>query len=225
MIAYSTNEVSRSTLADQIYEHILGDILSGKISAGSKLLTSHLAKRFGTSLAPVREAISRLTEEGLIETKPFVGSVLKEQTWNDLEEIFLMRQVLEVHAAKLIISQKLPKFDAKHPVRIAFENLITATKTKNIQQIIGADVEFHREICKLAKSPLTLEVWTTIMKRYRGARLIFERHHPDSMKQIIENHQMLIDALESGNVKKAETEFCLHLSSAIEYLRLKVIEG
>ncbi len=217
-------EVSRTTLADQVYQVLLGDILSGKLQAGSKLLTAHLAQRFNTSLAPVREAISRLTEEGLVETKSFVGAVIKEPTWDDLEEIYRMRQVLEVHAVKLVVSQRLPKFEKHHPLREALENLIKASKTHSPQRIIEADVEFHREVCKLANSPLTLEVWTTIMKRYRGARLIFETRHPDSMSRIVDDHKFLIEILESGNTKKAELAFREHLNIAMEYLRPKGLE-
>ena len=213
--------ITRETLADKVYDLLLGEILSGKIEPGSKLLTAHLASRFGSSLAPVREAISRLSEEGLVVTEPFIGTVIKEPTWKEFKEIYLLRQELEAYAVRLIMNKSKIKFDDKHPARKALEKLGKAAIKGNGQEIIEADLEFHRAVCEIAESPLTLEVWNTIIKRFRGARISFQSRRPDDMHEIYNNHKILLDVIETGNAAKAEKAFRDHLIDAMERLQPK----
>ena len=211
--------IERATLADRIYQRLLDDILKGQFEPGSRLLIAHLASRFGTSQAPVREALRRLTEEGLVVTEPYIGTVLKEPTWEEFQEIYLLRQELEAYAVRRIMSQPNVKFRSDHPARQALRELARAVKSGSSQHIIDADLAFHRAVCASADSPLTLEVWTTIIKRFRGARLSFVRRSPDDMSTIVSTHQMLLDALETGNAAEAEAAFRFHLNDAMDRLR------
>jgi len=77
-----------TSLSDKVYNRLLADIISGKIAAGDKLGEDAFSARMKVSRTPVREAIHRLTQEGLIERIPRCGCFVKEQDLNQLEEVF-----------------------------------------------------------------------------------------------------------------------------------------
>jgi DNA-binding GntR family transcriptional regulator len=209
----------RVTLADRIYQQLEDEILSGQLEPGSRLRIVHLADRFGTSQAPVREAIRRLTEQGLAVTKPYVGTVLKEPSWNEVEEIYALRAELEAYAVRRILSQPRPRIRSDHPIRHAFADLQRAVRAGAPMGVVDADMEFHQAVCVAANSPVTLELWEMLTKRTRGVRLAFEIKRPDDLSTMSETHRTLLTALEAGDPVAAEREFREHLDDALRRLR------
>ena len=88
------------SLADQVFEHLETDILSGKYQRGEVLTESKLSIELGVSRTPIREALRRLEQEHLIEESG-KGSVVIGITEKDLKDIFLIREQLECLAASL----------------------------------------------------------------------------------------------------------------------------
>lgn len=203
----------RATLQDRVYAAISADIDSGVLRPGERLRVVHLAKRFGTSQAPVREALRRLTEEGRAATVPYVGSVVREPAWAEIQDIYAVRTELEAYAVRRIFAQEGVSLA---PVRRAMRDLERAVRTEDEVRVLDADLELHRTVCALAGSPVTLELWDTIVQRFRGARLALRRGHPDDLVTIVPSHSELINALESQDVYSAEVAFRAHLTSALE---------
>ena len=85
-----------------------------------------------------------------------------------------------------------------------------------MEDLVAADLEFHRQICALAGSALTLEMWETIVQRFRGARLSLLREHPDDLATVVSSHESLLTAIESGDAGIAQGEIRQHLRSAVE---------
>jgi len=203
----------RSTLQDRVYAGISADIESGALAPGERLRVAHLAQRFGTSQAPVREALRRLTAEGRAETVPYVGSVVKAPTWTEIQDIYALRTELEAYAVRRIIAETSPPSLA--PVRRALRDLARAVRSGDQIAVLDADLEFHRQVCMLAGSELTVEMWATITQRFRGARLSLMREHPDDLVTVVETHEALVDALDSRDTRRAERAFREHLASAV----------
>ena len=88
------------SLADQVFEHLENDILSGKYQRGEVLTESKLCAEMGVSRTPIREALRRLEQEHIIEESG-KGSVVIGINEKDLEDIFLIRKSLECMAASL----------------------------------------------------------------------------------------------------------------------------
>lgn len=211
----------RSTLADRIYGQLEEDILSGRLEPGSRLLIAHLANRFGTSQAPVREAVRRLTEQGLAVTEPYVGTVLKAPSWDEVVEIYDLRAELEAYAVRRILSHPHAGLRSDSPIRRAFRDLQRAVRAGAPMGVVDADMEFHRAICEAANSALTLELWELLNKRVRGVRLAFETKRRDDLSTMSDTHRSLLVALESGDPVTAERAFREHLRSAL--LRLHAL--
>lgn len=220
MTAVREPGTERATLADKIYARLQDEIMSGQLEPGSHLRIAQIAGRFGTSQAPVREALRRLTEEGLAVTEPYVGTVLKEPSLEEVEEIYLLRQELEAYAVRRILSQPSVRFRPE-PIKRALRDLQRAARAGDPAGIMEADLAFHRAVCAAADSALTLEVWSMITKRVRGARISYERTGPDDLSTIVELHRSLLEALEAGDPQAAEQAFRQHLASAVEAMRAR----
>ena len=96
-----SKRVEPALLADQVYQSIHEAILNGDLAAGSRLTVRELAEQVGTSPMPVREAIRRLEEAGLVERQPHRGAVVKSLTLEELLHVYNIRRLLEVEAARL----------------------------------------------------------------------------------------------------------------------------
>lgn len=86
------------SLPDKVYRRLLADIISGKIPPGEKLKEDALSLRMKVSRTPIREAIHRLTQEGLIERIPRCGCFVKKNNNEDVRDFFECRMLLECHA-------------------------------------------------------------------------------------------------------------------------------
>lgn len=204
---------TRETLQDQIYKQLRDEILDAEILPGSSLRVLHLAARFGTSQAPVREALRRLTDEGLAVTVPYKGTVARESTWDEIADIFLLREELEAFAVKRIFARSRVDLSG---VRSAQRNLNRAVRTTDRVKILDSDLELHHQVVLLAESPITLETWAFLIKRLRGARLSLEREFPAPIDSVVETHEALVKALEGDSAEEAEKTFRHHIRSALE---------
>lgn len=87
-------------MSDRAFEALYTAIMQGDLEAGRRLQVRELAESLGTSMMPVREALNRLEEFGLVETSPYKGAVVKTFTQDELLEIYSVRTVLESEAVK-----------------------------------------------------------------------------------------------------------------------------
>ena len=92
---------SRSSLAEQAYLAIRERILRGQLALGAVLSRRRLAEQLGMSMLPVSEAVQRLEAEGLLESRPQVGTRVRIPTEEDLRERFIIREALESQSARL----------------------------------------------------------------------------------------------------------------------------
>lgn len=205
--------MTRETLQDHVYNRLRDEILNAEIPPGTSLRVLHLASRFGTSQAPIRDALRRLTDEGLAATVPYKGTVARELRWDEIADIYLLREELEAFAVKRILARRKVDFTG---VRTAQRHLNRAVRIGDPINVLDADLALHHEIVALAESPITLETWSFLIKRQRGARLSLEREYPTPIDSVVETHDVLVKSLESGNPAEAEEAFRHHIRSALE---------
>lgn len=207
-----TDAPRRSTLQDRVHDRLYEEIWRGDLAPGAHLRVVPIAQRFGVSQAPVREALRRLTDEGLAVTEPFIGTVVKQARWEEVEDIFLVRSELEAFAVRQVMTTRPHRLA---PARRALRDLERAVRGGQSIEILDADLAFHRAVCEATGSPLTVELWTITIKRFRSVRLLLDRHHPDTYATVGPSHRALMDALDSGEVSLAEQAFREHLRAAL----------
>lgn len=89
------------TLAEEIYRFLEGEILSGRIEGGTRLVLRQIAEQVGTSIIPVRDAINRLEDVGLAVSEPRKGAVVKAYSTAELIDIYELRLLIEAEATRL----------------------------------------------------------------------------------------------------------------------------
>ena len=100
--------LARTSYADQAHEAIRTWIVSGELPMGARLVETQLSERLGVSRAPVREAIRRLTEEGLVDAVPHVGATVRTLDGDGLVDLYNARAAVEAVAIRLAVRNRMP---------------------------------------------------------------------------------------------------------------------
>src|SRR5688500_12491993 len=98
--------IPRATFASMVGERIRNSILEGALAPGSQLNEIELASSFGVSRGPVREALQRLIQEGLLRSEPHRGVFVPVLTDEDIDDVYLAREALESAAVRRIAQLK-----------------------------------------------------------------------------------------------------------------------
>lgn len=199
-------------LQGEIYQLLRQAILTGTLAPGERLLELHLARQFGTSQTPVREALRRLVEERLVEYRPRRGTYVRKPRLGELEDVYSLRAELEAWAARRLIARK----DANDHYRLrqALQRLEQAAAKRDIQGVVDADMEIHRTLCECCGSPLLLEIWTAVDSRVRGLRSHSPTPTRTEFRQLVDQHRGIVEALISGDIRLANRRIREHMRTA-----------
>ena len=130
-----------------IVERLREDILAGRLPPGSRLVECDLTSRFGVSRGPVREALRRLSADGLIEHWPHRGAVVRRLTEREIRELFLIRIEMEALAARLAAMADAP--DRRERFAAAIQP-IYAEAARNACEYLKENAAFHDAVMALA---------------------------------------------------------------------------
>jgi DNA-binding GntR family transcriptional regulator len=212
--------VRRSTLADQAYEELQEQIVSGRLSAGQRLLADELADELAISQTPVKEALARLEHEGLIEGAARRGSVVRRFTLADIEEIYDARLLLELHAVDAgfadgrvdaAFAGELQAIFASHMREIEKQT------EEGLAEAIRLDRAFHERLVSIGGNRLVAN-WhrivlrqTQTIRNYSLARYAVERTRRE--------HGAIVEAARRGDGAATHDALRLHLiASRDEFL-------
>ena len=161
------SSIPSRSLAQDVYNEIRQRLINGELPPGSRLVNRTLGKQFGVSLIPVREALSRLASEGLVEHIPDAGAYVRRLDRKELIQLYEVREPLESFAA----SAAAKKIDVHSLRRLkeicaawqelaeqARETPKVAISGKAVDRWIDNDIAFHEIIIEAADNP-----WLTQM--------------------------------------------------------------
>lgn len=202
------------SLADQVFEHIETDILSGKYQKGENLTESKLSLELGVSRTPIREALRRLEQEHLIEEAP-KGMVVVGIGEKDLADIFEIRAALEGKAAAL--AAKNYTDEQMNIIREALEFQEFYLGKQDPDRIKSMDSRFHETIYKMSGSTIFYDVLMPLHKKilkYRKASVTDSSRAAASVAE----HRAIYEALLARDAKLAEKLISEHLSNAYNHI-------
>ena len=130
-----------------IVERLREDILTGRLQPGSRLIESDLTARFAVSRGPVREALRRLSADGLIEHWPHRGAIVRRLTEREIRELFLIRIEMEALAARLAAAADAP--DRRDRFAASIEP-INSDSPRNPCDYLKENAAFHDAVMVLA---------------------------------------------------------------------------
>ena len=181
------------TIRRRIYEHLREELLNGGLSPRQHLIEAKIAKELGTSRTPVREAFHSLELEGLIESIPRVGYVVKPISEQEVEEICEIRVAIEGMAARWAIEKAHGKLVVELRKNISISE--DKVSKRDVRAFVDMDARFHEIISKFSGSQRLLELAQTLrrhMLRYR----IQSIYSVDNVLRAIEGHKEILQAIE-----------------------------
>lgn len=176
--------------------------MSGTLKPGDRINVDKLALQFKVSHIPVREALKRLEAIGVLVVEPNKGAHVPELSRNDIKNIFEIRKALEGLAASLAAG-RIDR-DQKRSLQTQVRKMQEASNSNDFFKLFAADKEFHRILWDLSGNPFLVKSLSILMLPYFGflaARGYYvHREQPGYVPQV---HQEILDALCSGNGKRA----------------------
>jgi DNA-binding GntR family transcriptional regulator len=203
-------EITRSVLSEQVKGRLLQAILDGRYPPGARIVETRVAKEFGTSQAPVREALRDLEALGVVETAPFKGARVRQPSTEELLEAFEVRAILEGHGAVLamenlgdtVIKELGELVEQMRAAAIAGDPFSEAT----------ADTAFHRLIMHRSGNATLERVWST-MEPFLRTYITIVSPGVDRTA-VADRHVPIIDALRRQNPDLIQEAFRVHFEKA-----------
>lgn len=202
-------------MAEHAYQWIKGRILRNEWPEGAPLKESTLSAEIGVSRTPIREALRRLTLEGLVETIPNQGSRLVRWSAHDLDEIFGLRMLLEAHGARLA-AQRITDSQRNELYALcdAMERVVDAG-TDDVsarQRLTKLNEEFHCVVLKAAHSERLQALCSQVVYLPLVYRT-FSIYDKVEIMRSMAHHRELADAFTAGDPVWAESVMRAHLSA------------
>lgn len=195
-----TQSIKFKTKTEIVFEKIHKKIIDGELKPGQRIIISDIAKEFGTSEIPVREAIRKIESEGLVKITPHVGAIVSLIEPDEYSEIYLIRTELEVLATKLAAPHITES--VINVLNECMQRAELAIKADDYKQLGALDKEFHLRIYKTAPYPLLFKNIVDLWDRYGLKQCVFS-YVPKRVVPSWKEHKLIVDALEENNASLA----------------------
>jgi DNA-binding GntR family transcriptional regulator len=204
-------QIKNTSIRKQTLDMLREAILTGELRPGQTLVEMDLSKQLGVSRAPIREALSILNSEGLLEIIPYHGTTVRRLTKTDIEELYSMRILLETFAVEQIITIN----DSQHieVLKANYQQMVNAGNNNDLNAVNKIDREFHDALMAMSGHSLLMSMWQMVDMRVRQVMALVNRRNTD-LTQIARNHLPLIVAIEEGNLAEAKRLLGLHVATA-----------
>lgn len=194
-------DVQFKTKKEIVHERLHRDIVAGKLRPGQRIILSELAKEFGFSEIPIREAIRALETEGLVRFTPHVGAVVSDFNDREFLEIYIIRIELEALATRLAVAH-ISEAD------LAFldknvEKTERAIRQNKMDKIGPLNKEFHLRIYQAAPYPYLLNLIKSLWDKFELYQSVFA-YVPDRAIPSCHEHKNIIAALRNKDGAAAE---------------------
>ena len=210
-------EFKTVSLADQVFERLENDIITGVYPRGEIITELRLVEQLGVSRTPIREALRRLEQERLIEDTG-KGSLVLGITENDLEDIMSIRERTEGLAAyyATINMTEDGRKELAHIVDLQ-DFYYSKDDKEHLRQV---DDEFHSLICRLSRRTVLVDTLIPLHRKTRRYRRISMEDRQRSSKTMKE-HRAMYEAIISGNAELAMELTTQHIANA----KIHMMEG
>lgn len=202
------------TLAANVMDMLVTAIVKGELAPGTKISEPELARQYGISRGPLREAIRRLEGLRLVELKPHVGARVVQLSAKELIEIYRVREALEGMAARLAaLHMSQEEIDDLRSLLDRHEESIVELDGLAYFQKEG-DLDFHYRIVKGSQNEKMLELLGSdlyhLVRMYRYQFSVASSRPVRALKE----HRQIVDAIEARDPELAEILMRRHISAA-----------
>ncbi len=208
------NRIKRQSLGQEATQLIRKMLLDGRFTAGERLVEDRMAQELGISRTPLREALHRLAQEGILEKRSSGGYILRALQRTEIEDAISIRAMLESHAAALAATRSTA--EQKKSLRKNLNKFRKAHAKNNFKNLVELNEEFHTILREGAHSPLLTQLLLEL-------DCVVER----MLRPIISNHEVqwsdadhlrILEYIEAGDALNASKSMQEHVLNAKDAL-------
>ena len=216
----TAHRVEIGTTAQHVLENLRRMILTGELRPAERAHQDEIAATLGVSIAPVREALRVLEQEGQVTYRPRRGYFVTELRLADIDEIYELRRLLEGRAAR----QALPTLDADalQRIELAAKDCVDAAKAGDIATELEANRRFHFTVLESPDHPHTMRVVRLFWDATEPCRALYY-NSAEARQASAEAHGRIIDAIRRNDPDGLVAELDAHRDRALEMLRGLVV--
>ena len=192
--------VPRETTASIIADRVRRGLIEGSLTPGMQLNEIHLAARFGVSRGPVREAMQRLVQEGLLRTERNRGVFVMALGAGDIEDIYLARRAIEGAAVGVLVHEAAD--ETIELLERPIEELERAELRGDWSTAGDLDLRFHELLVASAGSPRLVRAFKTLLAETRMALIGLAGGYPTG-RVVSAEHRAILDALRRRDEPRA----------------------
>jgi DNA-binding GntR family transcriptional regulator len=207
-------KTSVPSVRERTYEHLKSVILSGRFRPGERLAEEHLAEELGVSRTPVREALHKLEQDGLIEPLESRGFCIPRDSEKEIEDLFELRTVLEGYTLKIICE------------RITDEQIVMlggivnkaddALRRKKIAEVFHWNTQFHDTLHSLVEDKHRFHGLIVNMRKYVLRYRKDTLQYLGAAKRAIDGHRQILLALKMKDPEICERVMRIHIRQSME---------
>ncbi|SFG92812.1 DNA-binding transcriptional regulator, GntR family [Palleronia marisminoris] len=195
-------------IAPQIADYLREQIMSIELVPGTPISRAALQQQFGLSQTPVRDALQKLEEEGLITVYPQHATLVSKIDMSLSRQIHFMRRAIESDAVRLLAEKPQPEII--RALRTANENLSIMRDRNDAPEFQKADKAFHRTIFDHAR---ILDVWQILQRKSGHLDRVRLLALPSlGMSRVVRLHDQIVDCIEGGDGEAAAAAMREHMS-------------
>ncbi len=208
----SNRMLQRKVLSEQIREKIMEDILSGELKPGERLVENTLAKKYGVSQAPVREALKGLEAQSLVAVEPYKGTTVKQMGRESLKEYFVVRSVLEGFAGRLA-AENITEEELEELERL-LEQMIAAAEEHDYEKRGELNKMFHMALIEASHNSLLVNICKNV--RLGSWSRITSKNSKMDPNRIATRHRKMLELLRQRDADGIEKALQEHIKESFE---------
>lgn len=198
--------------APQVFEQLRELIVSLQLEPGTVLSRVELAEQFGLSQTPIRDALLKLGEEGLVDIFPQHATVVSRIDVHSAQQAHFLRRAIETEVVRTLAGSASAELVSRLRTQIDVQSAVMGADS--LHEFIAADQAFHRQMYEAAGVP---DLFDLVRKRSGHVDRLRLLHLPTSGKEraIVRDHRKIVDAIAAGDADAAQGALREHLSGTL----------
>lgn len=207
--------LNRRNVVDEIYDLLKSKIIAQEFAPGQRLDLTQIEAQLGVSRTPLKDALNRLSLEGLVKILPRKGTFVTDPTPTEIAESFDVRRLIEMYAAELIV----PRLEPEHLGRLremvqTLGEMVRSGEWVSIyQDYVALDYDFHHLIVELSGNKQLLRVYEQMNVHVQIARVRYSGTE-EELDIAQKEHEEIVRAFEARDVATARRALGDHIERA-----------
>jgi DNA-binding GntR family transcriptional regulator len=204
------NSIVNKTLSEQIYEALREKIIKGELQPGDRIVELEVAKNYGVSQAPVREAFLKLADEDLVVTQRNKGTFVSNFSADEIDQLYDFRLTLEEFAIKRVF-ERLTDKDIEE-LENYYHDMVNAGVNNDLEKIRIADEDFHTKIYKTADHKFLFNVWVSLSSKLSRIWYLNSQVYFTDLSELASIHESILKAFQNRDLNGCIKAFHQHVN-------------